>query len=156
MTPRLRMGGLWVGRCALAALFVYAALPKLSDPGEFATAIANYQLLPAASGLLALLVPAAELVVAVGLLTPPLQRGSTFMAALLFLVFAIAMAQARTRGIDLRCGCFNAAIEAKVSWWTVARSAALCAFAWLLFSMSSQQPSGRRGERGDPPVTSSS
>jgi hypothetical protein len=74
-------------------------------------------------------VPAFELVVAIGLLIPMYARGASLIAASMLLLFSVAMAQARMRGIDLSCGCFGAAFEAKVSWLTVARSAALGAIA---------------------------
>jgi uncharacterized membrane protein YphA (DoxX/SURF4 family) len=156
VTGALRAQLLWLGRAALSAVFVYAALPKLADPSAFATSIANYQLWPEASGVAALLVPVAELVIAAGLLVPSLQRGSALLSALLLAVFVLAMAQARARGIDLRCGCFNAALDAKVSWWTVARSGALCAFAWFLFVASRKASDVAVGDRAKPSVVSSS
>ena len=126
------------GRSALAYLaaaitacvFAFAAVPKLLDPGSFAADILNYRVLPESLvGHAALHVPAFELAVAVALLWPRYQRGAALLSTLMLLVFAGAMAQARVRGIDLSCGCFGAAFESKVSWWTVARSSGLAVIA---------------------------
>lgn len=123
---RHRSTWLWLLRAALAGVFVYAAVPKLLDPAEFAVSIQNYRVVPdAVVGHLALFVPVFELVIALGLLLPSYQRGAALLATLMLAVFTVAMAQARWRGIDLSCGCFGAAFEAKVSWFTVVRTLAL-------------------------------
>ncbi len=117
---------LWLARIALAGVFLAAAVPKLLAPEVFAADVQNYRLLPdAVVGPFALLVPSCELVVALMLLWTRYQRGAALLGALLLCGFTLAMAQSHLRGIDLRCGCFGAALDAKVSWWTVARSAGL-------------------------------
>jgi putative oxidoreductase len=138
---RGRAAWLWVLRVLLAAVFAYAAVPKLIDPSEFATGIQNYRVVPdTLVGYLALFVPAFELVIALGLLLPGYQRGAALLATVLLVVFGGAMAQARWRGIDLSCGCFGAVLEAKVSWVTVARTLALGALsAVLLFAAGRQE-----------------
>jgi putative oxidoreductase len=119
-------------RILVAGVFLWAAVPKLIDPGSFAADVQNYRVVPDAWAThIALLVPVFELVLALGLLLPNYQRGAALLATGLLLVFSLAMAQARMRGIDLSCGCFGAAFEAKVSWLTVARSALLAALAAL-------------------------
>lgn len=118
----------WTFCVILAAVFVVAAVPKLIDPGSFANDLLNYRLLPESLlGLIALFVPALELIIAGALLWPRYQRGAALLSTLLMLGFAAAMGQARLRGIDLSCGCFGAAFESKVSWLTVARSLLLAA-----------------------------
>lgn len=114
----------------IALTFLFAAVPKLIDPGSFAADILNYRVLPEPLvGHAALYVPAFELVIALGLLWPRYQRGAALLSTVMLVVFAGAMAQARVRGIDLSCGCFGAAFESKVSWWTVARSSLLASIA---------------------------
>lgn len=118
----------WVLCVILAAVFVVAAVPKLIDPGSFANDLLNYRVLPESLvGLVALFVPALELMIAAALLWPRYQRGAALLSTVLMIGFAAAMAQARIRGIDLSCGCFGAAFESKVSWLTVARSTLLAA-----------------------------
>jgi putative oxidoreductase len=131
----------WVLRIALAGVFASAAIPKLLDPGEFAAAIQNYRAVPdSLVGHIALFIPVFELVIAIGLLVSPYTRGAALLATLLLVVFGVAMAQARWRGIDLTCGCFGAVLEAKVSWLTVARTLGLGALsAVLLFVGASER-----------------
>jgi uncharacterized membrane protein YphA (DoxX/SURF4 family) len=138
---RGRAAWLWVLRVLLAAVFAYAALPKLIDPGDFAAAIQNYRAVPdAAAGYLALFVPAFELVIALALLVPAYQRGAALLATILLVVFGAAMAQARWRGIDLSCGCFGAVLEAKVSWLTVARTLGLGVLSGVLLFAAGPEP----------------
>ncbi|HKP57085.1 MAG TPA: MauE/DoxX family redox-associated membrane protein [Polyangiales bacterium] len=138
---RERRVWLWVLRGLLAALFAYAAVPKLIDPGEFAAAIQNYRAVPdTLVGYLALFVPVFELVIALGLLLPGYQRGAALLATVMLLAFGAAMAQARWRGIDLSCGCFGAAFEAKVSWLTVARTLGLGALSGVLLFAAQKEP----------------
>lgn len=131
-------------RVLLAGVFAWAAIPKLLDPAEFALAIQNYRAVPdEIVGHLAVLLPVFELVIALGLLVPRYQRGAALLATLMLLVFAAAMGQARWRGIDLSCGCFGAALEAKVSWLTVARTFGLGLLAALLLFVASEPPRPR-------------
>jgi uncharacterized membrane protein YphA (DoxX/SURF4 family) len=126
----------WVLRIALAAVFAYAAIPKLIDPGEFAAAIQNYRAVPdAVVGHIALFVPVFEIVIAIGLLVSPYARGAAVIGTVMLVVFGVAMAQARVRGIDLSCGCFGAAFEAKVSWLTVARTLGLGVMSAVVVAM---------------------
>lgn len=137
----------------VAIVFVFAAVPKLLEPGSFAADILNYRVLPEPLvGHAALFVPAFELSVALGLLWPRYQRGAALLAALMLVVFAGAMAQARVRGIDLSCGCFGAAFESKVSWWTVTRSSLLALIAaipllWPPLSAAAPHPLTSANER---------
>ena len=137
-----------LARLGIAAVFLWAAIPKLIDPGTFAADVQNYRAVPDAwASPIALLVPVFELVLALGLVLPSYQRGAALLATCLLLIFSVAMAQARMRGIDLSCGCFGAAFEAKVSWLTVARSALLSVLAALPLVVSQgprkQQPASR-------------
>jgi hypothetical protein len=131
--------------CVLVAIvFAAAAVPKLIDPGSFANDLLNYRILPEALvGWFALFMPALELVIALALLWPRFQRGGALLATALLVSFAVAMAQARIRGIDLSCGCFGAAFESKVSWLTVARSlllAVMSALPLLWLPLSAAEP----------------
>jgi len=131
-------------RVLLAGVFVWAAIPKLLDPAEFALSIQNYRAVPEEIvGHLAVLLPVFELVIALGLLLPRYQRGAALLATLMLLVFAAAMGQARWRGIDLSCGCFGAALEAKVSWLTVARTFGLGLLSALLLFAAREPPPAR-------------
>ncbi|MBN8609778.1 MAG: DoxX family membrane protein [Deltaproteobacteria bacterium] len=113
-------------RFVLAGMFLFAAVPKLLDPVTFARDIDNYRMLPdALIGPIALMLPVAEIVIGLALVTGVYARGAAITAGLLLVGFAIGMVQAIVRGIDLDCGCFGHFAEAQVSWWTVARNATL-------------------------------
>jgi uncharacterized membrane protein YphA (DoxX/SURF4 family) len=145
---RGRAAWLWVLRVLLAAVFAYAAVPKLIDPTEFAVAIQNYKVVPEVLvGHLALFVPVLELVIALGFLLPGYQRGAALLATVLLVAFGGAMAQARVRGIDLSCGCFGALLEAKVSWLTVVRTLGMGMLSAVLLVAAGRQ------ERASEPLT---
>lgn len=117
---------LLVFRLVLAGMFLFAALPKLLDPVTFARDIDNYRMLPdALIGPLALMLPVAEIVIGLALVTGVYARGAAITSSVMLVGFAVGMVQAIVRGIDLDCGCFGHFAEAQVSWWTVARNAAL-------------------------------
>ena len=112
-----------MARVGLSLLFAYAAYEKLLDRSALATSMTHYRVLPdALIGWAAAAVPTFEAVVAVGLVTPWLHRGSALMCAVMLWIFALAMAQARLRGIDLECGCFGADSAVAVGVDTIARN----------------------------------
>ncbi len=115
-------------RLIVAGMFLFAALPKLLDPVTFARDIDNYRMVPdALIGPLALMLPVAEIVIGMALLSGVYARGAALVAGAMLLGFAAGMIQAIARGINLDCGCFGQFAEAQVSWWTVARNLVLFA-----------------------------
>ena len=126
----------WAGRIGLAGLFAYAGATKLGSAAELARDIANYRLVPdVVAAWAALFLPLFELVLAVGLLMPSHVRGAAALCAVLLAGFAVAMAQAKLRGIDLACGCFGG--DSQVSWGKVAVDLVLAGLAvWLVTSVS--------------------
>lgn len=128
-------------RFFFSALFLYTGALKLADPGGFAADIANYRMLPEALvGPLALALPVFELVIGVAFLLASHARGAALLSALLLTVFAVAMAQAKLRGIDLDCGCFGASEQSQVSWTKVTLDLVLAMLClWLLWA---QRPAG--------------
>lgn len=119
----------WVvlaARLALAAIFAFAAIPKLGDAASFARDIDNYHMLPVEwAAPLAVMMPPLELLVALALLVGFHARGAALVSAGMMLVFAVAMAQAIARGIDLDCGCFGSALAMEVSGWSILRNVVL-------------------------------
>ncbi len=113
-------------RVALAAIFAFAAIPKLGDAAAFARDIDNYHVLPVEwAATAAVMMPPLELVVALALLVGFHARGAALLSAGMLLVFAGAMAQAIARGIDLDCGCFGSALAMEVSGWSITRNLVL-------------------------------
>lgn len=129
-------------RFGLSAMFLYAAYHKLLDPDGFAADISHYRLLPpAAVSALAVALPPFELVVALGLCTRGLKRGSAVLCAAMLWTFAIAMIQAQIRGIDLDCGCFGSATTSEVGVSTIVRNLALGGLAgWVGLRHSNAAP----------------
>jgi putative oxidoreductase len=96
--------------CSLAAgfVFAYASIDKIGHPGAFAQAIANYRLVP--MPLLhpfAWILPLLEAVVGAALIVGWRRRGAALLAALMTVMFIIAIAAALLRGLDISCGCFD-------------------------------------------------
>jgi uncharacterized membrane protein YphA (DoxX/SURF4 family) len=140
-----------VARVGLAAMFVYAAVLKLAEPGGLAQDISNYRILPAAlvPGL-ALALPVLELVTGLALLSSGYARGAAVLSALMLTLFAAAMAQAKLRGIDLDCGCFGAGAASQVSWTKVALNLGLAILSlWIASSFRPRAP--QTGAAAPPP-----
>lgn len=97
-----------MGRWSLAAIFLFAAVPKILDPAGFAQDVTHYALLPdAAVNGVAVLLPWIEAVGALALLTGFAAEGGLVLANLLLLLFLGALGQAWARGLDIDCGCFG-------------------------------------------------
>ena len=94
-------------RLALAGIFIYAGVIKLLGPKAFAHAIAQYDLVP--DGLLplvAIILPALEVVAGLGLILE--VRGSLSTIAVLLLIFLMILGYAVWQNLDIDCGCFTA------------------------------------------------
>ncbi|MFQ5601120.1 MAG: MauE/DoxX family redox-associated membrane protein [Candidatus Krumholzibacteriia bacterium] len=103
-------------RLGMAAVFVGAAVPKIAEPDLFALAVHNYQMLPAwgVNGM-AIALPWLELVIGLCLGLGIWRRASALIMAVLMVVFMIALASAKARGLDIACGCFEVGAEAEHS-----------------------------------------
>ena len=123
-------------RLGMAAMLLAACWYKLRNPADFAEAVAQYRLLPAplVNGF-ALLLPAAELVVAVGLLVTPYARELYLLLTWMLLLFIAALGQALARRLGITCGCFAIAdIPGSVgeTWFSLLRDVVLLVpAAWL-------------------------
>jgi hypothetical protein len=93
---------------ALGAVFVAAALPKISDPPAFAHMIYNYRLVPGAliNGM-ALVMPWVELVAGATLILGVWKREAALVVGALLLVFVVALGVNLARGHAVDCGCFD-------------------------------------------------
>lgn len=85
-----------------------AALPKIADPPAFAHLIYNYRLLP--GGLvnaLALVLPWVELLAGLALILGVWKKEAAVVAAVLLLVFIVAIGINLVRDHAVDCGCFD-------------------------------------------------
>ena len=93
---------------ALGAIFVVAALPKITDPPSFAHMIYNYRILPA--GLInisALIMPWVELVIGLCLILGVWVKPARWIITLMLVTFMIAIAINLGRDNAIDCGCFD-------------------------------------------------
>lgn len=116
-----------LGRLIAGGVFIYAGIIKLIDPVAFAEDIANYQAFPHWTwNLAAAIVPIAEVVGGLALVTGFKRRASAVMLGSLTVAFIGLILSVIVRGIDLNCGCFGEAVEAsRVGWPLVLRDLGL-------------------------------
>ncbi|MCL4305632.1 DoxX family membrane protein [bacterium] len=119
----------WGFRLLLAGVFLYAAWPKMLDPGAFAKAITNYRFSLPLIGqdyvyAAAILMPPLEAVCAICLFMSRLRRGAALLLSVMLVIFIVMIVQAVLRGFNIDCGCFGAsatasALASKVGWQKV-------------------------------------
>jgi uncharacterized membrane protein YphA (DoxX/SURF4 family) len=101
-------------RIALGIVFIYASLYKLAEPRDFAISIAMYDMLPLGLvNLMAITLPAIELVTGVTLILGLWTRASVLVVNGMLVMFIAAIAYVvLIRGqADFGCGCFSPAAE---------------------------------------------
>jgi len=116
----------------LALVLIAAAIPKFRKADEFVGIIANYRLLPDALVTpFARVLPMVEVVCAVGLLVPMLRSGGGWMAAGLFILFALALGINIGRGrTHIDCGCVRRPTSrSRIGMFHVLRALALAGIA---------------------------
>lgn len=97
-----------LGRLLVGGVFVVAGILKLPDPAAAVRAVRAYRLLPEA-----LVAPAAfglpmlEIAIGLALLAGIFVRTAAIAAAVLLVVFVIAVGSAWARGLLIDCGCFG-------------------------------------------------
>ena len=75
-------------RLLLDAMWVWASLDKIQDPGQFARDIANYHVMPfGLENLSAILVPWLELLIGIGLINGVMVDGAALISFSLMLLF---------------------------------------------------------------------
>jgi uncharacterized membrane protein YphA (DoxX/SURF4 family) len=101
-------------RIIFGAIFIYASLDKIAEPGQFARIVYNYHLVPGSLvNIFALILPVSELIAGLCLISGTLYDGARNYLLLLMPVFIIAISINLFRGIDLECGCFTVSSKAK-------------------------------------------
>jgi thiol-disulfide isomerase/thioredoxin len=126
----------------LAVVFSAAALGKLTDLAGTRDGLAGFGLPGALVAPVALILPAAELAVAVLLLFGATRVAGAAGALGLLAVFSVAIIANLARGRTPDCHCFGRLHSAPAGWSTVARNAVLaaCASAVLAAATSASQP----------------
>lgn len=111
MTWRDRLTHPWLTirvQIALGAIFVAAALPKITDPPSFAHMIYNYRILP--GGLInisALVMPWLELLTGLALILGVWVRPARWLIGAMLVTFIVAISINLLRDNAIDCGCFD-------------------------------------------------
>lgn len=133
---RVRPVFIWLGRLAVAGLFLAACIAKIRDPESFALAVHRYRILPEGLvNILAMILPWIELTAGAAVLAAPARwraAGALIITGMLA-VFTAAISLNLVRGIEASCGCFSTRADAAVSdGWNLVRNGALI---WLSLSV---------------------
>lgn len=101
----------WLRRAlalVFGGVFVYAAVLKLKDPGRFLIDIRSFDMLPDPfAAWLALVLPWIELLCGLAVITGALRKGGLVILNLALVGFFVAISIAKSRGLDIQCGCFG-------------------------------------------------
>lgn len=97
-----------LARFGLAAVWLFAGIPKALDPRETTVAVRAYQVLPdglvpVVAGVLPFLEIALALLLILGLAT----RLAAVLSVALLVIFIAGVVQAAARGLTIDCGCFG-------------------------------------------------
>ena len=100
---------LFIGlRFLVGGIFIYAAIPKILDPGAFAKTVFNYQILPEILvNPVAITLPWLELVTGAFIILGIWLQGALIIYNLLMAAFIGALVFNTARGLDIHCGCFS-------------------------------------------------
>ena len=95
-------------RVGLGGMFVYSAWGKIADPGLFATAVMQYELLPETTvGLFALTLPMLEMLAGCVFVCTKWVREAALLTTGMLVMFVGALTIAVVRGLEIDCGCFG-------------------------------------------------
>src|SRR4051794_13590879 len=122
-------GVLLLARLALAAVFLVAGVGKLADRDGSRRAMLEFGAPPAAAAALAVLLPFAELAVAVGLVIPATAAYAAVGATALLVVFSVAIGANLARGRAPDCHCFGSLHSSPAGPGTLVRNVLLAAAA---------------------------
>jgi hypothetical protein len=130
-------------RTLIALVFLSAATAKMRNWPIFQGVVANYRLLPQILvGPVTYGLPPAEAAIGATLPTGLLAPWAEAAAALLLILFAVAMGINLMRGRrHIDCGCFQGTLKQTLRWTLVSRNALLA----LLLAAAATAPSGRPG-----------
>lgn len=121
-----------VARLALAGMFAVAGAAKLADLAGSRRALREFGVPGALAPAVGVLLPLAELVVAVALVGRASARWGAVAGLMLLFGFVIAIGGALLRGEEPDCHCFGQLRSSPAGWSTLARNLALAALAGLI------------------------
>lgn len=125
-------------RFLIALVLLATAVGKLLDVPGFARVLGSYRAFPEALLTpIAILVPAAELLLAAWLFSERRPFGAALTALVMHVIYAGWAASAILRGLVLEnCGCFGVFLKRRLSWSTVAEDLVMTGLCGLLAILS--------------------
>lgn len=122
-----------VAALVLSCVFVTAGFHKCQAPAEFAAALSNYKILPAALNRQCVyLLPVAEIMTGVALLIPAVTQLAAVAAGALLTLYMFAIGVNLLRGRrNIDCGCGGPQQKQTISEWMIARNSLLLFLAAL-------------------------
>lgn len=141
-------GAIIAASVVVGAFFIWAALPKLGNPLEFAKNIWNYDIAPGSViNLSALILPAFEMVCGLGLVFGFMRKGSGFIVSILLVIFIVAVSFNVARGHEFNCGCTATTTmftDAYLAGWNdkymlILRDIGLLVMSWMAFRCKNDQ-----------------
>jgi uncharacterized membrane protein YphA (DoxX/SURF4 family) len=119
-----------LARVALAAVLITAGVLKVGHAPALAASIAAFRLLPAGViPFLAVVLPLLEVLLGLYLIAGLFTRAAGIITAVMFALYAAAIASAVIRGIPADCGCFGPGEHAVADWPHVVLDLALALLA---------------------------
>ena len=120
----------------LSYVFVVASVHKWQNLDGFKSTIVNYQILPEGmSGAFVFSIPAVELICGIALLNPYSASLGALVAAILLLMYIIAIAINLLRGRrTIDCGCGGTEQKQAISEWLIFRNGILLFFAYAVIT----------------------
>jgi len=146
---------LLAARAILAAVFVLAGIAKLRDQTGFRAALGDFGTPRSFRVPLAAAFPLAELAVAAALLVAPVSWFGAAGAAVLLLVFSLAIAVNLLQGNQPDCHCFGQIQAKPAGWYSVARNCLLLLLAAVVLWQGIAQPDFLSAARGVSPAGAS-
>jgi methylamine dehydrogenase accessory protein MauD len=136
-------------RLLIAAILLTAGLAKLADRAGTREALAAFRVPELLSGPLAIVLPLAEIGLAIALIPDSSAAPAAWGAAALFVLFTTVVGAAIARGELVDCHCFGGLHSAPVGWRTLARNGLLTAAAIVAAAYGSESAWSRLGELSD-------
>lgn len=125
-------------RILLGIMFIFSAWFKIADPYSFSITLQRYNIIPEILiPYASIIIPFIELTLGLLLIAGFMTRASSFLAAMLMIVFIIAISINIFRGENFDCGCLEISrlgISENVGWPVVLRDFIFIALLYPVFT----------------------
>jgi putative oxidoreductase len=126
-------GFVLVTRLALGCMFIMSSLPKIQLPLKFLSDVYGYELVgPKLGVLVAMTLSWLELLVGICLVGGIFVSGALLASAGMGAMFAVVLASALIRGLDISCGCFGMN-SGKINYLTLIRAVVILLVSGLAY-----------------------